>query len=129
MPQDCCREHDGFNPQTCSAGNTLGQDLNLSLDRVLASRNFTNKLWNAGKFIAFNLAEAWSLPHAESIVPVCFDTPSKNRIWPLGQLPSSPPHLTFLLSSGFCGPLAGIYPVTLRMRKSITGFSGFKASL
>ena len=36
-------------------GNTLGQDLNLSLDRVLASRNFTNKLWNAGKFIDFNL--------------------------------------------------------------------------
>ncbi len=39
------------------AGNTLGQDLNLSLDRVLASRNFANKLWNAGKFIDFNLAQ------------------------------------------------------------------------
>ena len=38
-------------------GNTLGQDLNLSLDRVLASRNFANKLWNAGKFIDFNLAQ------------------------------------------------------------------------
>ena len=41
------------------AGNTLGQDLNLSLDRVLASRNFANKLWNAGKFIDFNLAQVW----------------------------------------------------------------------
>ena len=40
-----------------AAGNTLGQDLNLSLDRVLASRNFANKLWNAGKFIDFNLAQ------------------------------------------------------------------------
>ena len=26
-----------------------------SLDRVNASRNFTNKLWNAGKFVLFNL--------------------------------------------------------------------------
>ena len=44
------------------AGNTLGQDLNLSLDRVLASRNFANKLWNAGKFIDFNLAQVWRPP-------------------------------------------------------------------
>ena len=29
-----------------------------SLDRVNASRNFTNKLWNAGKFVLFNLGEA-----------------------------------------------------------------------
>ena len=46
-------DHVAMNP----TGNTLGQDLNLSLDRVLASRNFTNKLWNAGKFIDFNLTE------------------------------------------------------------------------
>lgn len=25
------------------------------MDRVNASRNFTNKLWNAGKFVLFNL--------------------------------------------------------------------------
>jgi hypothetical protein len=29
--------------------------LNLSLDRVNSARNFTNKLWNAGKFILFQL--------------------------------------------------------------------------
>ncbi len=29
----------------------MGQDLNLAMDRVLSSRNFANKLWNAGKFI------------------------------------------------------------------------------
>lgn len=45
------------------AGNTLGQDLNLSLERVLSSRNFTNKLWNAGKFIDFNLAGVCSILH------------------------------------------------------------------
>jgi hypothetical protein len=37
------------------AGTTAGQDLNLSLDRVNSNRNFTNKLWNAGKFILFQL--------------------------------------------------------------------------
>ena len=41
----------------CGAGNTLGQDLNLNMERLLSSRNFTNKLWNAGKFIDFNLAD------------------------------------------------------------------------
>ncbi len=33
----------------------MGQDLNLSTERLTASRNFTNKLWNAGKFVLFNL--------------------------------------------------------------------------
>lgn len=46
------------------AGTTAGQDLNLSEERLLSSRNFTNKLWNAGKFILFNLEqldeEEWS---------------------------------------------------------------------
>lgn len=37
------------------SGTTPGQDLNLSLDRVTANRNFTNKIWNAAKFILMNL--------------------------------------------------------------------------
>ena len=32
------------------AGTTPGQDLNLSMERITANRNLTNKLWNAGKF-------------------------------------------------------------------------------
>ena len=40
-----------------NAGTTAGQDLNLSMDRLVSSRNFTNKLWNAGKFILFNLEQ------------------------------------------------------------------------
>ena len=39
------------------AGTTPGQDLNLSLDRVTSNRNFTNKLWNAAKFILLNLED------------------------------------------------------------------------
>lgn len=39
-------------------GTTAGQDLNLSMDRVVGSRNLTNKLWNAGKFLQMALAQA-----------------------------------------------------------------------
>lgn len=40
------------------AGTTPGQDLNLSMERITANRNLTNKLWNAGKFIALQLEAA-----------------------------------------------------------------------
>jgi len=38
-----------------ATGTAAGQDLNLSMERVTSARNFTNKLWNAGKFILANL--------------------------------------------------------------------------
>jgi hypothetical protein len=41
--------------QPTTTGTAAGQDLNLSLDRVNSNRNFTNKLWNAGKFVLFQL--------------------------------------------------------------------------
>ncbi|CAL5223969.1 g6577 [Coccomyxa viridis] len=41
---------------TLATGTTAGQDLNLSLERVLGNRNLTNKLWNAGKFLQMQLA-------------------------------------------------------------------------
>ena len=63
------------------AGTTAGQDLNLSMDRLMSSRNFTNKLWNAGKFILFNLEqlddEEWS-----GLAQADFGSPGA-----LGQLP------------------------------------------
>ena len=43
---------------TLATGNTPGQDLNLSMERLTANRNFINKLWNGGKFILFNLKES-----------------------------------------------------------------------
>ncbi len=44
---------------TLATGTAAGADLNLSLEKVNSSRNFTNKLWNAGKFILGNLATVW----------------------------------------------------------------------
>lgn len=38
---------------TLATGSTPGQDVNLSLDRVVSSRNLTNKIWNAAKFVQF----------------------------------------------------------------------------
>ncbi len=47
---------------------THGQDLTYSEDRILAARNFGNKLWNAARFVIMNLdegAEAVDLSRAD----------------------------------------------------------------
>ncbi len=41
---------------TLLVGSTPGNDMNLSLKKVEANRNFANKLWNAGRFITNALA-------------------------------------------------------------------------
>jgi valyl-tRNA synthetase len=43
---------------TLLVGSTPGQDVNLSLEKVGANRNFANKLWNAGRFVIGALANA-----------------------------------------------------------------------
>ena len=42
---------------TLATGTTPGQDLNLNLDRLASNRNFTNKIWNAGKFVLYSMEE------------------------------------------------------------------------
>eukprot|EP00884_Botryococcus_braunii_P003795 jgi/Botrbrau1/13416/Bobra.0082s0022.1 len=48
---------------TLATGTTPGQDLNLSMERIVANRNFTNKLWNTAKFVLLQLqsvsSEEW----------------------------------------------------------------------
>ncbi len=53
-PHSCCGLSCACSP---SSSYSLFLACFCSLDRVNASRNFTNKLWNAGKFVLFNLAE------------------------------------------------------------------------
>lgn len=36
---------------TLLVGSTPGNDMNLSINKVEANRNFANKVWNAGRFI------------------------------------------------------------------------------
>lgn len=42
---------------TLSTGTSPGQDVNLSMDKITASRNFINKIWNAGKFVLHNVQQ------------------------------------------------------------------------
>lgn len=42
---------------TLATGSTPGQDVNLSMERVTSSRNLTNKIWNAAKFLQFGTQE------------------------------------------------------------------------
>ena len=40
---------------TLVTGNTPGNDMRFYMERVEANRNFTNKIWNASKFVLMNL--------------------------------------------------------------------------
>ena len=42
---------------TLATGNSPGNDMRFSDEKVIASRNFANKLWNAARFILMNLDE------------------------------------------------------------------------
>lgn len=44
------------------------QDLNLSTERLGANKAFTNKLWNAGKFILQNLPRQTDVSSWEAIM-------------------------------------------------------------
>ncbi|MDY6874518.1 MAG: class I tRNA ligase family protein, partial [Chloroflexota bacterium] len=50
---------------TLLVGSTPGNDMNLSLKKVEANRNFANKLWNAGRFIIRNLDGIPSEPQSD----------------------------------------------------------------
>jgi valyl-tRNA synthetase len=40
---------------TLLTGSSPGNDMNLSIDRIAANRNFANKMWNAARFLVGNL--------------------------------------------------------------------------
>ncbi len=48
---------------TLATGNTPGNDMRYSSDRVSASRNFANKIWNAARFLLMNLPDDEAAPH------------------------------------------------------------------
>lgn len=47
-------------------GSTPGNDLNLSLKKVEANRNFANKIWNAGRFVITAISQSPHQPQAEA---------------------------------------------------------------
>ena len=42
---------------TLATGNTPGNDMRFSDEKVIASRNFANKIWNASRFVLMNLKD------------------------------------------------------------------------
>ncbi len=48
---------------TLATGNSPGNDMRFSDERVEASRNFANKIWNASRFVLMNLSEDEKAPH------------------------------------------------------------------
>ncbi|XP_050227421.1 valine--tRNA ligase, chloroplastic/mitochondrial 2 isoform X2 [Mercurialis annua] len=52
---------------------TAGQDLNLSTERLTANKAFTNKLWNAGKFVLQNLPGQTDISAWEAVLSHKFD--------------------------------------------------------
>ena len=47
---------------TLATGNSPGNDIRFSDDKVKASRNFANKLWNAARFVLMYLGEDYEFP-------------------------------------------------------------------
>ncbi len=53
---------------TLATGNAPGNDMRYSTERVTASRNFANKIWNASRFVQMNLTiEKLSVPEASDL--------------------------------------------------------------
>ncbi|CAA7394727.1 unnamed protein product [Spirodela intermedia] len=69
---------------TLSLG-TAGQDLNLSIERLTANKAFTNKLWNAGKFVLQNLPKQNDADSWENLLAFKCDTEEALQILPLPE--------------------------------------------
>ncbi|KAK4776247.1 hypothetical protein SAY87_024208 [Trapa incisa] len=52
---------------------TAGQDLNLSTERLTSNKAFTNKLWNAGKFVLQNLPSQTDVSAWDAILAMKFE--------------------------------------------------------
>jgi valyl-tRNA synthetase len=50
---------------TLLVGSTPGKDMSLSLKKVEANRNFTNKIWNASRFVISSIGMVQEAPKAE----------------------------------------------------------------
>ncbi len=53
-----------------ATGNSPGNDMRFSDEKIEASRNFANKLWNANRYILLNLDEDEKAPHVPSNLAV-----------------------------------------------------------
>ena len=53
-----------------ATGNSPGNDMRFSDEKIEAARNFANKLWNASRFVRMNLSiDAFKLPNVADLAP------------------------------------------------------------
>ena len=69
---------------TLATGTAAGQDLNLNMDRLASNRNFTNKIWNSGKFVLYSL-EGMSDDERVELVDAAAAVPSSLATLPLAE--------------------------------------------
>jgi valyl-tRNA synthetase len=84
---------------TLATGTAAGQDLNLNMDRLASNRNFTNKIWNSGKFVLYSLEgmsdeERVELVAAAEAVPGSLDSLPLAERWIVSRLHSVIDHVT-----------------------------------
>lgn len=92
---------------TLLTGSTPGNDMNLSLQRVEGNRNFTNKIWNAVRFVLSQLeAGAWQPETGSQLPASSLQLPDR---WILSRLAATVTDCTRLMDSfqyGEAGRLA-----------------------
>eukprot|EP00898_Chlorokybus_atmophyticus_P004926 jgi/Chlat1/5434/Chrsp36S05441 len=69
---------------TLATGTAPGQDVNLAVERIEANRNFTNKIWNAGRFILFNLTDVTE-DELKTLSHASFTTDEELQALPLAE--------------------------------------------
>lgn len=84
-PLDTIQEYGTDALRFTLALGTPGQDLNLSTERLGANKAFTNKLWNAGKFILQNLPHKTDVSSWETLMAHKFDTVESLLQLPLAE--------------------------------------------
>lgn len=84
-PLDTIKEFGADALRFTLALGTAGQDLNLSIERLTSNKAFTNKLWNAGKFVLQNLPNESDLSAWENILAYKFDTGESLLTLPLPE--------------------------------------------
>lgn len=82
---------------TLMTGNAPGNDMRFYWEKVEASRNFANKIWNASRFIMMNLEgktvtepenlndlcaeDKWILSHLNTVIREATENMEKYRTW------------------------------------------------
>ncbi|KAI3993818.1 hypothetical protein MKX01_002831, partial [Papaver californicum] len=84
-PLDTIREFGTDALRFSIALGTAGQDLNLSVERLTSNKGFTNKLWNAGKFVLQNLPSQSDASAWDSILDLKFDSEDSLSRLPLPE--------------------------------------------